>query len=320
MPYHSYDSMRGEFRDLASRNSDVAEYFAYGRSVGGRELFGLRIGRRGRAVLLEGGIHGDEWIGGEMVYLWARTLLENRDKEPYRSIVGGVRTVCIPIANPDGWDARSRTNARGVDLNRNMSEGFCKCNCNTPSPGPGPFSEPETAGLRKVFLEHKPRWCISYHGGAEVLAYPWASRMEPPPDAAKFQEMGNKINDDIERRGYPRYKFGQTIYRSEMEAEMHLPDVIGPMVIYCAGGTTQDWYYANGALSFVLEVSYSKIPPESMIGYYFERQLSLPLLCSLDSLGGGAAPSWLPLIAGLGLVTAVVGGAWAGGGGRRAKV
>lgn len=69
----------------------------------------------------------------------------------------------IPSANPDGWAANSRRNARGVDLNRNFPWRW------SPSDGgPRAGSEPETQALMNTILAERPDLVVWIH---QPLAY-----------------------------------------------------------------------------------------------------------------------------------------------------
>ena len=67
----------------------------------------------GRVFLL-GGVHGDELTSVSSVFNWMNTLSHNSASDFAWRIV--------PVVNPDGFFKvkSSRTNAHGVDLNRNL--------------------------------------------------------------------------------------------------------------------------------------------------------------------------------------------------------
>jgi hypothetical protein len=67
--------------------------------------------------------------------------------------------------NPDGSARRTRTNARGVDLNRNSSTGWAGA-------GRRPWSEPEARALRDVVLRERPAVTIFYHQPLGVVDVP----------------------------------------------------------------------------------------------------------------------------------------------------
>ena len=67
----------------------------------------------------------------------------------------------MALANPDGFEANSRYNARGVDLNRNCSAQW-RAESVEPS-GPRPWSEPESRALRDFILAYAPAKIVSLH-------------------------------------------------------------------------------------------------------------------------------------------------------------
>lgn len=120
-----------------------------GRSVEGREIVADVRGQGGPgSTLLIGGMHGDE--------IATIRLLEAF--QPGR-VAGGV--TILPLANPDGFERKTRYNAHGVDLNRN-----CGFNWHAESeepPGPGPWSEPESCALRDFIERWQPAKIVSLH-------------------------------------------------------------------------------------------------------------------------------------------------------------
>ncbi len=130
------------------------ERVVLGSSVEGREIFGHLFGgpHGGRgSTLIVGGMHGDEMA---TVLLLEEFLHE-------ASAHDGAPLAVIPLANPDGYERRSRYNARGVDLNRN-----CEYNWHPEGaepPGPEPWSEPESRVLRDFILKWQPAKIVSLH-------------------------------------------------------------------------------------------------------------------------------------------------------------
>jgi hypothetical protein len=137
-----------------------------------------RIDPAARAVLILGGVHGDEPKG---VYL-VRKLRDWLEREG-----SGLETaswIVVPVVNPDGFVRRKRRNARGVDINRN----FPTRNWSPGSPrrrmygGPHPASEPETRAVIRAVEVFRPvriltvhsiggrRFCNNFDGPARRLA------------------------------------------------------------------------------------------------------------------------------------------------------
>ncbi|MEM6315330.1 MAG: M14 family zinc carboxypeptidase, partial [Planctomycetota bacterium] len=140
-----------------------------GSSVEGRPVEAFTIGA-GPMVLVVAGIHGNEQAGIPL----AHRLMTLVTDDP--SLLAGHRLVVVPVMNPDGVDANIRTNARGVDLNRNWPAGNRK---ELPKSGSAPLSEPESAALHALIAEyepirvltiHQPLDCVDYDGPAADLA------------------------------------------------------------------------------------------------------------------------------------------------------
>jgi murein peptide amidase A len=144
-----------------------------GRSSEGRVVWGRRFGAPGPAILVVGGVHGDEPASVEaVVALGGRLLADGGPAAP---------VWLLPALNPDGLARGSKNSARDVDLNRNFPAGsFRTTHAPGYSPGPSPLSEPETRILAQLVEEHEiqavvavhaPFACVNYDGPAEA----WAS-------------------------------------------------------------------------------------------------------------------------------------------------
>jgi len=111
----------------------------------------------GRAVLLIGGVHGDEPTSTEAVVNLAHAWVA----EPPRQMP---RVVVIPALNPDGLLAATKNSERDVDLNRNWpSRNFTTEHRPGYNPGPSPLSEPETDALARLIERESPAAIIAVH-------------------------------------------------------------------------------------------------------------------------------------------------------------
>lgn len=142
-------------------------------------------------ILLIGGIHGDEFSSVSIVFRWIERLADDAD-QPFHWRV-------MPLLNPDGMlrIPETRTNSRGVDLNRNFP---------TPQweqtalpywigrtgrdprryPGPGPESEPETRWLLRHIARFRPQLIIAVHAPYGVLDY---DGPDEPPERLGFLNL-----------------------------------------------------------------------------------------------------------------------------------
>jgi protein MpaA len=84
--------------------------------------------------------------------------------------------VLLPAANPDGLAYNSRSNANGVDLNRNFSTAN---RANSAEFGRTALSEPEARAIQQLIRQyspdrivsiHQPMGCIDYDGPGYAIA------------------------------------------------------------------------------------------------------------------------------------------------------
>lgn len=125
-----------------------------GRSVKGEPIEMVTFGGGERPVLVLGAIHGDESTS----VVLTRALVAELRKTP--SAAGGVPVAVIPVMNPDGVAAGTRTNARRVDLNRNFPATNFAANTRR---GREALSEPESQALADVIERLRPRLILSVH-------------------------------------------------------------------------------------------------------------------------------------------------------------
>ena len=131
-----------------------------GRSVRGRRIDAVRLGDTAarRTVLVVGAVHGDEPAGRAV----ARRL--ETGPLPRRTDLWVVRDL-----NPDGHAARTRVNARGVDLNRNFPHRWRRLSRGRFFSGPRPASEPETRIAQRLIRRIRPDLTIWIHQPYEIV-------------------------------------------------------------------------------------------------------------------------------------------------------
>ncbi len=173
-PYLAPVARRARVAELATEVD--AELVVLGTSVDGEPIEAVRVPARARSadarVLCCANIHGIEWVGN----LVALGLLERLggDAPEIHALRERAEVWIVPCLNPDGyrrtWEAAGhgrlvdlRTNARGVDLNRNypLPPGMRRLalpGAGSMRPGdgtycgPSPLSEPETLALHELCL------------------------------------------------------------------------------------------------------------------------------------------------------------------------
>jgi hypothetical protein len=140
---------------------------------GGGQVSG---GRTPRRVLVLGGIHGDEYSAVVVAFQWIERLNGDRFQR--------FQWRFLPCVNPDGLLASpsTRTNANGVDLNRNFPTPDWNAQAQLywknktrkdPRRFPGKLaaSEPETRWVIEQIAAYKPDAIVSLHAPLNVLDF-----------------------------------------------------------------------------------------------------------------------------------------------------
>ncbi len=145
----------------------------YGTSIRGRALNAYIFGTSGPVTMYVGGIHGSEPSSTSLMRAWMTELEANPNR------YAGKRIVVVPAINPDGLAAGSRTNARGVNLNRNFpTDNWSKSIKDTDGTHPtgggeSALSEPEASSLARLTTSYSPRLLLSFHAvGSLVIGDP----------------------------------------------------------------------------------------------------------------------------------------------------
>lgn len=126
-----------------------------GVTVQGRPIIAVHRAHEGatKRLLVIGNMHGDERAGLRVV----RRLLD-REHFPREVDLWLIRTV-----NPDGTVAGWRTNAHGVDLNRNFPHRWRSSERGSTWSGTEPLSEPESRALRDFVRRLDPWLTVVFH-------------------------------------------------------------------------------------------------------------------------------------------------------------
>lgn len=227
----------------------ICRRFIWGSSVEGRELWGLVVSADVQntapepEIRLSGSMHGDEPVGMAMLMSLADYLATKYGQagfEDVTDLVDNYEIHIMPLHNPDGYVAGTRSNANLVDLNRNFAE----------PAGTHTVQETENIHFMTHALMHNFVISGNSHGGALVVNYPWDYKYERAPDDAALI----KLSLEYSTYNLPMYNgsFSQGITNG---ADW-----------YVTTGCLQDWsYYGTGCIDLTLELSDSKWPPASQL-------------------------------------------------------
>jgi protein MpaA len=160
-----------------------------GRSYEGRPIDVVHVAGTGMRILVVGCIHGDECEGIEVTKLLARSHPE-------------ADLWLVQQLNPDGYARRSRTNANGIDLNRDFLAA----------------TQRETRIARKLILRLRPQVSIWFHqpqslvrawGPSRAIArryahlarVPYRSQAWPAGSASRWQNGLGQVSFVVELPG-----------------------------------------------------------------------------------------------------------------------
>jgi murein peptide amidase A len=129
--------------------------FVIGQSVQHRDITVVHRFHPGATVkvVVIGNIHGNEQAG-------FRVIKRLRERT---SLPANLDLFLIRTANPDGTAANTRTNAHGVDLNRNFPYRWRSSSRGLTWSGHRALSEPEALTLRSFILQVKPDLVVVMH-------------------------------------------------------------------------------------------------------------------------------------------------------------
>lgn len=175
---------------------ETGHYTSLGRPILYKEYPPMAQRKPKARVLLIGGIHGNEYSSFSVVFKWAAILDKHHS--------GLFHWLVAPAVNLDGLVAgpATRTNANGVDLNRNLPyadstmgalEYWERLTRRNPDryPGSRPLSESETRWLVNTIKEFRPDFIISLHAPYGLLDYDGPDHIRPP------MRLGSLILNDL---------------------------------------------------------------------------------------------------------------------------
>jgi hypothetical protein len=213
--YPTYPQYLSIMSTFASTYPSICRLDTIGRANSGRLLLALKISDSvnydrvaAPQVLLTSSIHGDEYTGYIMMLHLIDTLLNSYGTNTrLTNIVHNTQLYINPLANPDGTyyggdgtvgNAR-RGNQFNVDMNRNYPD---------PAAGQHPDGkqwQTETMAFMDFADHHHLTMSANFHGGAEVVNYPWDTWSRLTPDDSWWQYVSKEFADTCHRYGPSGY-------------------------------------------------------------------------------------------------------------------
>jgi hypothetical protein len=274
--YPSYSEYLNLMSGFADNYPELCLLDTIGQSIEGRLLLAVKISdnvtqkEAEPEFMFSSSMHGDEVTAYVLMLRLIDHLLTNYNTDSeIKQLVDSIEIWINPNANPDGTYSMSnssvsgatRYNANNIDLNRNF-----------PDPQDGPYPngdarQPETQVMMDFLLAHNFSLSANYHGGAEVLNYPWDTWSRAHPDEQWFVHISNQYADSVK-------KYGGNDYFSSIVSS----GVINGYDWYPVAGGRQDYatYFAYGR-EITIELSDVKMPPAADLPIYWDYNRSAML-------------------------------------------
>ena len=262
--YSAYETLMQQF---ASSHPDICKLITITTLASGRKILALRISDNVNTeenepeFLYTSTIHGDETTGFILMLHLADSLLSGYGmNERITNIVNNTDIVICPLANPDGTYkggnnnifGATRTNANNIDLNRNYQD---------PAAGLHPDGnawQPETVAFMNFAGQNTFTMGANFHGGAEVVNYPW--------------DTWSRVTADNAWWIYTSRGYADTVHAHAPVGYMTFENngITDGYAWYTITGGRQDYMnYFRYCREVTIELSDTKILPESQLVNYW---------------------------------------------------
>jgi hypothetical protein len=263
--YEAYVNMMYQFEN---DYPDICRIESVGNSVQGREiLFAVisdNIDERETEpqFMYTSTMHGDETTGYVLMLRLIDSLLTSYNSDSrITDLVNSIEIWINPNANPDGTyrtgnssvSGATRSNYNGVNLNRNFPD---------PDDGPHPDGnawQPETVAMMNLANAHHFVLSANFHGGAEVVNYPWDTWSALHPDDNWFKYISRQYADTV-------HAFAPSNYMTGFNN-----GITNGYQWYTISGGRQDYFtYYHGCREVTIEISDTKLLPASLLPAHWE--------------------------------------------------
>ena len=205
--YPTYSAYVQMMNDFQTNYPSICRTISAGTSVQGRQLLFVKISDNVDSqeaepeVMYTSTMHGDETTGYILMLRMIDSILTTYSTDAaITDMVNNMEIWINPLANPDGTyrtgdnsvGGATRGNANLVDLNRNFPD---------PQDGDHPDGhvwQPETIAMMNVASQQS--WIISanFHGGAEVVNYPWDTWVTRHADDAWYIDASRQYAESCQ--------------------------------------------------------------------------------------------------------------------------
>ena len=194
--YNQYESMMQAYPSSVV-DGRTCTYIELGTLSSGRKIMGVRINNgvsEGKPKFLyTSTIHGDETTGWILMLRLIDELCTSTDSRIV-NLVDNLDIFIFPDTNPDGTyyggnntvTGARRANANGVDMNRNYPDPHSSAHPD------GNAYQTETEWFMALAEEYPFVMAANYHGGSELVNYPWDNTYDRHADDAWWQYVSRE--------------------------------------------------------------------------------------------------------------------------------
>jgi 5-hydroxyisourate hydrolase-like protein (transthyretin family) len=269
--YPTYDAYVNMMNQFAANYPAICQIVDAGNSVQGRKILFAKISSNVNVreakpqFMYTSSMHGDELTGYVLMLRFIDSLLTSYGNDPrITNMINNIEIWINPLANPDGAyrsgnhtvSGATRSNFNNYDLNRNFPD---------PINGVHPNQQPETAVFRNVQESNNFLLIANFHGGAEVMNYPW--------DRWSNTGSGSRTHADQSWYQFISRMYADTAQLYSPSGYMTFMDngITNGGAWYVISGGRQDYtnYYRWGR-EVTAEISNTKMPSASLLPNFWE--------------------------------------------------
>jgi hypothetical protein len=262
--YPTYSQYVSLMTGFATSFPSICHLDTIGTTNTGRLLLAVKISdsvnydRGVPQVLLTSSIHGDELTGYVLMLHLIDTLLNSYGSSTrITNLIRNTQIYINPLANPDGTykggnntvGGATRGNQNGIDMNRNYWD---------PAAGQHPDGnawQRETIAFMEYAGRKRFSMSMNFHGGSEVVNYPWDTWTRLTADDAWWQFVSHEYADTAK-------KYGPSGYFTNVTPN----GITNGYAWYTITGGRQDYHnYFRHDREVTLEISVTKNPAASTL-------------------------------------------------------
>jgi len=267
--YPTYDAYVTMMNNFATTYPNLCKIVNIGTTVQGRSLLfavisdSVNFRKPKPRFMYSSSMHGDETTGYVLMLRLIDTLLSSYGSNPkLTDLVKNIEIWINPLANPDGTyyggnstvNGARRANYNGADLNRSFPDFY-----GTPS-----YSiQPETQAMMNLFNRYNFTLSMNFHGGAEVINYPWDCVQPHHPDNDWFLNISKRYVDTV-------HLVNSTYLDDLLSNDPNIPGITNGWAWYYVYGGRQDYMtFVTGGREITAEISSTKLVPQGQLPNFY---------------------------------------------------